>query len=174
MKAIPTEYNGYNFRSRLEATWACFFNHMNIPYQYEPRLFYFPGGVKYLPDFWLPAQECWLEIKPTFVLAGRAFEKLDMLSYATHQKVVLFYDGVSEDMCGLRFYGDGTTEPGYRWSVGVDVALTTVTENGPRTQSAILQAREFMDSGPLEDAFRETALNPWSHPNSILPDRNRP
>ena len=24
MKAIPTDYNGYHFRSRLEATWACF------------------------------------------------------------------------------------------------------------------------------------------------------
>ena len=44
MKAIPTEYNGYHFRSRLEATWACFFNHMNTPYQYEPRLFNLPDA----------------------------------------------------------------------------------------------------------------------------------
>ena len=131
MRAIPTDYNGYHFRSRLEATWACFFNNMNMPYQYEPRLFNLPGGVRYIPDFWLPAQDCWIEIKPTFVLAGRTFEKLDMLAYTTGRKVVLFCDGVSEDMVGLRFQGDGETEPGYRWSVGRDdVMLTTVAHTG--------------------------------------------
>lgn len=43
IKAIETQYKGYRFRSRLEARWA---------------------GVRYLPDFWLPEANVWLEVKP--------------------------------------------------------------------------------------------------------------
>ena len=32
MKAIETEYNGYRFRSRLEARWAVFFDALGIEY----------------------------------------------------------------------------------------------------------------------------------------------
>ncbi|MBD9542931.1 hypothetical protein IB276_26140 [Ensifer sp. ENS04] len=36
MKAIPTAYAGVNFRSRLEAQWAAFFDLAGIRWQYEP------------------------------------------------------------------------------------------------------------------------------------------
>ncbi len=175
MKAIPTEYNGYHFRSRLEATWACFFNNMNMPYQYEPKVFNL-DGVKYLPDFWLPHQQVWIEIKPTFVLAGRAFEKLDMLADRTDEKVVLFYEGVSRGMSGLRFLGNGEVEPGYRWSADNtgEIWLARTAGNSPRVGNAAEGSREFMISGPMEDDLRAAVLNPWSHPNAILPDRNQP
>ena len=65
IKAIDTEYNGHRFRSRLEARWAVFFDSAGIGYQYEPEGFDLPGGDRYLPDFWLPVQELWVEIKPT-------------------------------------------------------------------------------------------------------------
>lgn len=64
MKAIETHYNGYRFRSRLEARWAVFFDELRIKYQYEPEGFNLGDNVWYLPDFYLPEQECWLEIKP--------------------------------------------------------------------------------------------------------------
>lgn len=51
MKAIETEYNGYKFRSRLEARWAVFFDTIGIKYEYEPEGYEFEGGTKYLPDF---------------------------------------------------------------------------------------------------------------------------
>jgi hypothetical protein len=35
--AIQTHYNGYHFRSRLEARWAVFFDECGIRYQYEPE-----------------------------------------------------------------------------------------------------------------------------------------
>ena len=38
-KAIPTFYNGIEFRSRLEARWAIFFDKMNIRYEYEKECF---------------------------------------------------------------------------------------------------------------------------------------
>jgi len=64
IKAIQTEYNGYLFRSRLEARWAVFFDALDIEYQYESEGFDL-DGTWYLPDFWLPSQACWVEIKPT-------------------------------------------------------------------------------------------------------------
>lgn len=51
IKPIETEYNGYRFRSRLEARWAVAFDAMGIKYEYEPEGFELPGGIKYLPDF---------------------------------------------------------------------------------------------------------------------------
>lgn len=64
MKAIQTKYNGYHFRSRLEARWAVFFDTLEIKYEYEPEGFELPSG-RYLPDFYLPEIDSglWVEIK---------------------------------------------------------------------------------------------------------------
>lgn len=64
IKAIETEYNGYKFRSRLEARWAVFFDQAGIKYEYEPEGFDLGDGVWYLPDFYLPWFKCYVEIKP--------------------------------------------------------------------------------------------------------------
>lgn len=64
IKAIETKYNGCNFRSRLEARWAVFFDAAGIEYQYEPEGFDLRNGVWYLPDFWLPQVKMWAEVKP--------------------------------------------------------------------------------------------------------------
>lgn len=65
IKAIETKYNGYKFRSRLEARWAVFFTRVGLRFDYEPEGFELSSGQRYLPDFWLPDLETWLEIKPT-------------------------------------------------------------------------------------------------------------
>lgn len=64
IKAIQTKYNGYHFRSRLEARWAVFFDTLKIPYQYELEGFDL-GIAWYLPDFYLSEWGIWIEIKPT-------------------------------------------------------------------------------------------------------------
>ena len=63
IKAIETHYNGYRFRSRLEARWAVFFDTLGISYEYEPEGFDLGDGLYYLPDFWLPVQKYWIEVK---------------------------------------------------------------------------------------------------------------
>lgn len=63
IKAIETRYQGCLFRSRLEARWAVFFDSAGIPWRYEPEGFDLDGEW-YLPDFWLPDQDLWVEIKP--------------------------------------------------------------------------------------------------------------
>lgn len=76
IKPIETKWKGYRFRSRLEARWAVFFEAMGWRWEYEPQGFQTRMGP-YLPDFFLPDHECWLEIKPdafdlqTIYLAGK-------------------------------------------------------------------------------------------------------
>lgn len=62
IKPIETLYKGYRFRSRLEARWAVFFEKLGIGYKYESEG-YEKGNVCYLPDFYLPASQTWVEVK---------------------------------------------------------------------------------------------------------------
>jgi hypothetical protein len=50
-RPIETLYNGYRFRSRLEARWAVFLTYARVIYQYEVEGFHLPSG-NYLPDFY--------------------------------------------------------------------------------------------------------------------------
>jgi hypothetical protein len=93
IKPIETLYRGYRFRSRLEARWAVFFDAAGIRWRYEEQGYDLrgvvlpnePGGLEqaqglytkenpgvasdeelprwYLPDFYLPKQRCWVEVK---------------------------------------------------------------------------------------------------------------
>jgi hypothetical protein len=81
-------YDGYRFRSRLEARWAVFFKTLGVPYEYEKEG-YRTGHVWYLPDFWLPEQDCWIEIK------GQApdeqeIEQVSLLARGTKKDVYVF------------------------------------------------------------------------------------
>lgn len=59
-RAIPTVYGGVQFRSRLEARWAAFFDRMGWQYQYEP--FDCDGWI---PDFVLLfPKPVLVEVKP--------------------------------------------------------------------------------------------------------------
>jgi hypothetical protein len=60
VKAKPTIYKGIQFRSRLEATWAAFFDNIAWRWEYEPAIFDGPG---WLPDF-LIGPSLLVEVKP--------------------------------------------------------------------------------------------------------------
>lgn len=62
--ASPFIYNGIRFRSRLEAQWACYFDALRIPFDYESHTFDLDGGLIYTPDFYLPTFDVFLEVKP--------------------------------------------------------------------------------------------------------------
>lgn len=68
IKAIETAYNGYKFRSRLEARWAVFFDALGVEYRYETEGYEVEWGDKkyrYLPDFYLPKFDIYAEVKGT-------------------------------------------------------------------------------------------------------------
>lgn len=62
MKPIETVYQGYRFRSRLEARWAVFFDSLGIEWRYEVER-YGNEQYTYLPDFYLPRTKTWVEVK---------------------------------------------------------------------------------------------------------------
>jgi hypothetical protein len=61
VKAHETEFDGCRYRSRLEATWACFFTKMGWKFQYEPFDLY-----GYVPDFAIVGEKetVIVEVKP--------------------------------------------------------------------------------------------------------------
>ncbi len=63
IKAIETKYHGYKFRSRLEARWAVFFDTLGIDYEYEPEGFQIDTTTYYLPDFYIPSWNTYVEVK---------------------------------------------------------------------------------------------------------------
>ncbi|MBN6054558.1 hypothetical protein JYK22_21630, partial [Nonomuraea sp. RK-328] len=62
IKPIETHYKGCRFRSRLEARWALFFDHIGARWDYEPQGFTI-NGRPYLPDFLLVDCGTWVEVK---------------------------------------------------------------------------------------------------------------
>lgn len=64
IKPIETTYNGYKFRSRLEARWAIYFDTLGIAYYYEHEGYDLGEVGWYLPDFYLPQMDWWAEVKP--------------------------------------------------------------------------------------------------------------
>lgn len=79
IKAIETHYNGYRFRSRLEARWAVFFDAAGIPYEYEPEGYVLSDGTCYLPDFYLPSLHMYLEIKHSNIQREERLEAMKKL-----------------------------------------------------------------------------------------------
>jgi hypothetical protein len=68
MQAIDTFYNNHFFRSRLEARWAVYFDSLQEKWEYEPEGFLLENGVKYLPDFYIPSLDSYVEVKPSINL----------------------------------------------------------------------------------------------------------
>lgn len=63
--AIETIYQRNRFRSRLEAQWAVFYDRLGIRWVYEAQGYRDMFNEKrYLPDFFVPDFEVYVEIKP--------------------------------------------------------------------------------------------------------------
>ncbi len=96
IRAIDTEYNGYFFRSRLEARWSIFFEKAGIKYRYEPEGVNL-DGVRYLPDFFLPELNFWVEVKPDKPTEQER-DKAVRLCVASRQSVVILAGEVWDDV----------------------------------------------------------------------------
>lgn len=84
IQPIETVYQGYRFRSRLEARWAVAFEMANVRYEYEPDGFDLgKDGGWYLPDFYLPDESIYLEIKPDRM----EYEHISVLDLSTNYRM---------------------------------------------------------------------------------------
>lgn len=93
LKPIETTYNGYRFRSRLEARWAVFFDALGFSWEYEKEGFDL-NGTPYLPDFYIPQWGAWVEIKPkVFEMESAGHNKCILLSKETTPDKVFLVSG---------------------------------------------------------------------------------
>jgi hypothetical protein len=99
IRAIETEYQGYRFRSRLEARWAVFFDALGVRYEYEKEGYDLGEAGWYLPDFWLPDCGGWVEIKPGEPTRDER-DKLHALVGGLRQPLVLLEGVPDEDEYG--------------------------------------------------------------------------
>ncbi len=93
LKPLDTLYKGYRFRSRLEARWAVFYDALGVKWMYEFEGFNLGNGLTYLPDFFLPDLNVWVEVKakkPTQV----EIDKACRLAISTNQHVYIFFGDI--------------------------------------------------------------------------------
>lgn len=65
IRGITTKYRNTNFRSRTEARWAAFFDHLGWDWEYEPF-----DAAGYIPDFVLTGPDpVLIEVKPDTTVA---------------------------------------------------------------------------------------------------------
>lgn len=121
IKAIETRFRGRLFRSRLEARWAVFFEALGLPWIYEGEGFRL-STRDYLPDFWLPRQKAWVEIKPGDFSESTAH--LTELAIETDSRVYLlkgdiprpsgfFPENETGGQFGVMHFPDGSEDEGY-------------------------------------------------------------
>lgn len=121
MKAIPTTYNGINFRSKLEARWYIFMKNLGWNVEYEPHI---EGLNNWLPDFLIIGNgtKILVEVKPfnnsKDFLGDYAVDTIKKINNSNWLK--LNFDAVimvgstlnlGKDMCGCTFIGGEIIRP---------------------------------------------------------------
>jgi len=76
---------------------GCLLETLGIEYRYEPEGFELEGGIRYLPDFYLPKLKVWVEIKPG-IPTPEEREKAIQLCISTRNVVALFSGDVWSDV----------------------------------------------------------------------------
>ena len=92
MRSTIYNYQGTGYRTKIHAKWAIFFDLLQVPFEYITDPVELGPEVYYLPEFWLPEQDCWMIIRKQRFNYNE--EKLMALALSRHtQKMVFaFYD----------------------------------------------------------------------------------
>lgn len=135
MRSLDTSYDGHLFRSRLEARWAVFFNTLGVVYSYEHDGYDLGDGVNYLPDFWLPELDLWIEVKGKKPLP-RERDKAQRLAVQSGQDVAIVWGPIPsplkpcrDDTVDVYEARSGLLMKGLRMGLDDDGRLTFVRQN---------------------------------------------
>src|SRR4030042_1240986 len=119
-KPIPTDFDGYHFRSRKEARFATMFKALKLEYRYEEQGFDMDGD-RYLPDFFLPRLGLWVEVKGTYPNTDEFTKATKLAQNDRVHPVVLTWENFDyESALDNVFFGydeDGVfhSQQGWRW-----------------------------------------------------------
>lgn len=156
IRAIETEYNGYRFRSRLEARWAVFFDALGVEYEYEPEGYEYwqgedgTGGYRWLPDFRLPKEGGVLvEVKGDDESLKKDWDKLSMaVDYhntpASDSGLLILGD--IPNPCDVTF-GTVPTFSYLKWDKGVTCDFAAFFD------TAIYHSKKHLETG-IENIFK--------------------
>jgi len=123
--ALTTHYSGIKFRSRLEARTAVFMDSVGVQWKYEVFTCRFPEGLSkrtYTPDFFLPDQQMFVEIKPAFPHIDE-IKACEMFVKTTGMPIVLLYGSTlgapyrSSADDGGRYYAHAEVQRGMMWDI---------------------------------------------------------
>lgn len=125
IQAIETNYKGYKMRSRLEARWAVWLDAVKLVWRYEDQGFDLgENGGWYLPDFWLPELECFMEVKPHAKRNDEAYFKCSYLAELSGREVWMVCD---PDMKSIDLKNCWNVKAGY-WDTKGDFKLRSAFE----------------------------------------------
>lgn len=169
IKAIPTTYAGVNFRSRLEARWAAFFDLCGWKWDYEP--FDLEGWA---PDFKLTIGDIVFlaEVKPFDVNAAieRAIDtNQTVLDFSVYKKALRHRRSVA-----VLLLGDApitTDKAGYPIAIGVPTYDATDSDG----YVAMLDALSPFDAYDSDPGDRGSSEATWREAGNIVqwnPDNN--
>lgn len=178
IKPIETEYNGYKFRSRLEARWAVFFDALGIKYHYEPEGFNL-DGIYYLPDFYLDEYQVYVEIKPfdksvvNYIGDFNEWEqKCSLFRKKTGKAIIICYDEPFY-YYPARFFGWKTTEGSAEscetdaWFIEIDSEIKIVI-NDPHPDHDVRITEDFEGSDLVVTCGEEITRNFSKYAEDII------
>lgn len=161
IEAKPTEYAGVLFRSKLEATWARFFDVIQLDWEYEPCQI-----AGWIPDFLLDGW--WLaEVKPMQLVEGSEVLRTPFAKAVRSFDTVLLGDKPTAAL-GLvvrRIEGGGVysrhllvnieegpaqLHPVPRWPTGFDCPL-------PQIWRGVVESAETWREAPVRKVVRTAA-----------------
>ena len=93
-------YDGYRFRSKIEAQWYVYFKTLGIECFYEPETISLELSngkiMNYLPDFFLPELDAYVEIKLEASPTTEECMKCHLLATQTGKNVYMFYEQIGK------------------------------------------------------------------------------
>jgi hypothetical protein len=154
---IPTTYQGYRFRSRLEARWAVAFDHLGFKWSYEPGGYDLGDGVWYLPDFSIDrvddADSTWFEIKGNRRPDEGTLTKCRKLAQHTKQIVVLYAGNI----------GDHLT---WEWDSDGTLVIDGKENHWPFASTFSKSARKGQEHAAWKEALQQARSARWEHGES--------
>lgn len=162
--AIETPYKGYRFRSRLEARWAVFYDNLDLEWEYEKEGFKLKGQL-YLPDFFIPRLDCWIEIKGQKP-SEREQNLARLLARETDRPVFIFFgqipygsignEQIEAEQSAYMFSETGGADINYQWTECPDCRRVGIEFEG---RSDRLYCKESYSDAVMRE--QEKIANPF-------------